>query len=172
MSPGRPAALRRALGARTRFAIEAVRGMAEAIGKERVGIRLSPYGVASGMSPYPEVDATYLLLAQEFSKLGIGYVHVVDHSAMGAPPVPASIKQTIREHFKGTYIAAGGFDRTAAESVLESKAADLVAFGRPFLANPDLVARMEQGFALAAADMSKLYTPGPHGYVDYPAHSG
>jgi len=156
--------------ARTRFALEAVRGMAEAIGKERVGIRLSPYGAASGMSPYPEVDATYLLLAQELSKLGIAYLHVVDHSAMGAPPVPESIKRTIRENFKGAYIAAGGFDRARAESVLESKAADLVAFGRPFLANPDLVARLEHGWELAAADMSKAYTPGPQGYIDYPAH--
>ena len=156
--------------ARTRFAIEAVRGMAEAIGKERVGIRLSPYGVASGMRPYPEVDATYLLLAQEFTKLGIAYVHVVDHSSMGSPPVPASIKATIREHFEGPYIAAGGFDRATAESVLESKAADLVAFGRPFLANPDLVARLEHGWELAAADMSKAYTPGPEGYTDYPPH--
>jgi len=158
------------VAARTRFAIEAVRGMAEAIGKERVGIRLSPYGVASGMSPYPEVDATYLHLAEELSKLGIAYVHVVDHSALGAPPVPASIKQTIRENFKGVYIAAGGFDRAAAERALESKAADLIAFGRPFLANPDLVARLEHGFELAAADMSKAYTPGPEGYIDYPAH--
>jgi N-ethylmaleimide reductase len=155
--------------ARTRFALEAVQGMAEAIGKERVGIRLSPYGAASGMSPYPEVDATYQRLADEFSKLGIAYVHIVDHSAMGAPPVPASIKQTIREHFKGVYIAAGGFDRASAEKALESKDADLIAFGRPFIANPDLVARLEQGSALAAADMSKAYTPGPQGYIDYPA---
>jgi len=156
---------------RTRFAIEAVRGMADAIGKERVGIRLSPYGVASGMSPYPEVDATYLLLAQEFSKLGIAYLHVVDHSALGAPAVPASIKQTIRENFKGTYIAAGGFNRASAESVLESKTADLVAFGRPFLSNPDLVARLQHGWELAAPDMTTAYTPGPQGYIDYPVHS-
>jgi N-ethylmaleimide reductase len=159
------------VAARARFALEAVRGMADAIGKDRVGIRLSPYGAASGMSPYPEVDATYLYLAQEFSKLGIAYLHVVDHSAMGAPAVPASIKQTIRDHFKGVYIAAGGFDRAGAESVLESKAADLVAFGRPFLANPDLVARLQHGWELAAADMSKAYTPGAQGYTDYPAHS-
>ena len=155
---------------RTRFAIEAVRAMADAIGKERVGIRLSPYGVGSGMRPYPEVDATYLLLAEEFDKLRIAYVHVVDHSALGAPPVPASIKQTIRDHFKGVYIAAGGFDRATAERTLESKAADLIAFGRPFLANPDLVTRLEQGWELAAADMSKAYTPGPQGYIDYPAY--
>ena len=88
----------------------------------------------------------------------------------GSPPVPASIKATIREHFEGAYIAAGGFDRATAESVLESKAADLVAFGRPFLANPDLVARLEHGWELAAADMSKAYTPGPEGYTDYPVH--
>ncbi len=157
--------------ARTRFALEAVRGMADAIGKERVGIRLSPYGAASGMKPYPEVDATYLRLADEFSKLGIAYLHVVDHSAMGAPPVPASIKETIRAHFKGAYIAAGGFDRASAEQVLESKQADLVAFGRPFLGNPDLVARLEHGWPLAAADMSKAYTPGAAGYTDYPTHS-
>jgi len=160
------------VAARTRFALEAVRGMADAIGKDRVGIRLSPYGVASGMSPYPEVDATYLLLAREFSKLGIAYVHVVDHSALGAPPVPPAIKQTIRDNFEGTYIAAGGFDRASAEGVLESKAADLVAFGRPFLANPDLVSRLENGWELANADMSKAYTPGPQGYIDYPAYGG
>jgi len=157
--------------ARTRFALEVVRGMADAIGKEKIGVRLSPYGTASGMSPYPEVDATYQRLANEFSKLGIAYLHVVDHSAMGAPPVPASIKKTIREHFKGTYIAAGGFDRASAEKVLQSKDADLVAFGRPFLANPDLVARLDHGWELASADMSKAYTPGPEGYIDYPAHS-
>jgi N-ethylmaleimide reductase len=157
--------------ARTRFALEAVRGMVEAIGKGRVAIRLSPYGAASGMSPYPEVDATYLRLADELSKLGIAYVHVVDHSAMGAPPVPASIKKTIREHFKGAYIAAGGFDRASAEKALESKEADLIAFGRPFIANPDLVARLEQGSELASADMSKAYSPGPQGYTDYPARS-
>jgi N-ethylmaleimide reductase len=153
---------------RTRFALEAVRRMAEAIGKERVGIRLSPYGVNSGMTPYPEVDATYQRLASELSKLGIAYVHVVDHSAMGAPAVPASVKATIREHFKGTYIAAGGFDLASAEKVIDAKQADLVAFGRPFLANPDLVSRFARSLPLATADMSLAFTPGPKGYIDYP----
>ena len=157
--------------ARTRFALEAVRGMADAIGKEKVGVRLSPYGAASGMSPYPEVDATYLRLAEEFNQLGIAYLHVVDHSAMGAPAVPASIKKTIRDTFKGAYIAAGGFDRASAEQVLESKAADLIAFGRPFIGNPDLVSRLEHGFELTGPDMSKAYTPGAPGYTDYPTHS-
>ncbi len=137
------------VAARTRFALEVTRAWPRPSARNVSVFGLSPYGVASGMSPYPEVDATYLLLAQEFSKLGIAYLHVVDHSALGAPPCPASIKQTIRQQFKGAYIAAGGFDRASAESVLESKAADLVAFGRPFLANPDLVARLEHGWELA-----------------------
>jgi N-ethylmaleimide reductase len=156
---------------RVRFALEAVQTMANAIGKEKVGIRLSPYGAASGMTPYPEVDATYALLASELSKIGIAYVHVVDHSAMGAPPVPAEIKATIRERFKGAFIAAGGFALSTAQKAIDSKHADLVAFGRPFLANPDLVARYANEWPLATANMSLAYTPGPTGYIDYPVHA-
>jgi N-ethylmaleimide reductase len=156
---------------RTRFALEALVAMAGAIGKERLGIRLSPYGVASGMAPYPEVDETYSFLAEELSKLGIAYVHLVDHSAQGAPKVPASLKAAVRERFKGTYIAAGGFDLGAAEAVLDSGAADLVAFGRPFISNPDLVARFAKGHPLVSPDMSTAFSAGPKGYVDYPMYS-
>jgi N-ethylmaleimide reductase len=153
---------------RTRFALEAVSVMANAIGKEKIGIRLSPYGAASGMAPYPELDATYARLATELSKLGIAYVHVVDHSAMGAPAVPAAIKSTIRELFKGAYIAAGGFDLDTAEAVLDARQADLVAFARKFLANPDLVARYAKGAPLNSPDTSTFYSVGPKGYTDYP----
>jgi N-ethylmaleimide reductase len=156
---------------RTRFAIEAVKSMASAIGKEKIGIRLSPYGVASGMAPYPEVDAEYTYLATELSKLGIAYVHVVDHSAQGAPPVPAAIKAAIRAAFKGTFIAAGGFDLASAEKVLDAKQADLVAFGRPFLANPDLIAKYAHGWPTTAADMSTAFSMGPKGFTDYPVHA-
>jgi N-ethylmaleimide reductase len=158
------------LEGRSRFALETVSGMAKAIGKERVGIRLSPYGVGSGMKPYPEIDATYARLADDLSTLGIAYVHIVDHSALGAPPVPAAIKATIRNRFKGSYIAAGGFDLASAEQAIDSGLADLVAFGRPFLANPDLIARFANGWALNTPDMSTFYTPGPKGYIDYPVH--
>jgi N-ethylmaleimide reductase len=157
---------------RSRFALEAIGRMAAAIGKERVGIRLSPYGAASGMTPYPEVDATYARLAGELSKIGIAYVHVVDHSAMGAPPVPEAVKATIRENFKGTYIAAGGFDLASAEKAIDEKRADLVAFGRPFLANPDLLARFANGWPLNPPDQTTFYTPGARGYTDYPTHAG
>ncbi len=156
---------------RTRFALDAVRAMAGAIGKDKVGIRLSPYGAASGMAPYAEVDATYARLADELAKVGIAYVHVVDHSAMGAPPVPPAIKASIRERFKGIYIAAGGFTLETAEKVIDEKQADLVAFGRPFLANPDLIARFAHGWPIAKPDMSTAYTPGPKGYTDYPTYA-
>jgi N-ethylmaleimide reductase len=154
--------------ARQRFALEAVGAMASAIGKERVGIRLSPYGVASGMAPYPEVDETYVRLVDELSKLGIVYVHVVDHSAQGAPPVPATLKATLREHFKGKYIAAGGFDLAGAQKVLDAGSADLVAFGRPFLSNPDLVERFAKGHPIVSPDMATAFSMGPKGYIDYP----
>jgi N-ethylmaleimide reductase len=156
---------------RTRFALEALTAIAGAIGQEKVGVRFSPYGAASGMAPYPEVDATYARLADELSKLGIVYVHVVDHSSMGAPPVPAAIKATIRERFKGCYIAAGGFTLATAEAVLDAKQADLVAFGRPFIGNPDFVARSAHGWDLTAPDMSTAYSPGAKGYTDYPVHA-
>ena len=80
----------------------------------------------------------------------------------------ASVKATIRERFRGTYIAAGGFDLAAAEKVIATKQADLVAFGRPFLANPDLVTRFARNLPLATPDMSLAFTPGSKGYIDYP----
>ncbi len=94
--------------------------------------------------------------------------HLVDHSAMGAPPVPADFKLKLRHGFEGSFILSGGFDRATAETALAEKRGDLVAFGRPFLANPDLVARMRQNAALNATDPATFYTPGPKGYTDYP----
>lgn len=153
---------------RNRFALEVARAAAAAIGADRVGIRLSPYGVFNGTGAYPEVDAQYLALVQELSALGLLYVHLLDHSAMGAPPVPAALKAQLRAAFAGPFILAGGFDRETAESALAAGQADLIAFGRPFLANPDLVARMRANSALNAPDMSTFYTPGAKGYTDYP----
>jgi N-ethylmaleimide reductase len=153
---------------RNRFALEVARAAAQAIGADKVGIRLSPYGVFNSTGAYPDVDAQVLALVAELSALGLMYVHLLDHSAMGAPPVPASLKAAVREAFKGPLILAGGFDQAGAEAVLAAGQADLIAFGRPFLANPDLVARMRSGAALNAVDMSTFYTPGPKGYTDYP----
>jgi N-ethylmaleimide reductase len=140
----------------------------DAIGAERLGIRLSPYGVFNGTGAFPDVDAQYAALAAALSSIGLAYLHVLDHSAMGAPPVPAELKTTLRQAFDGVFILAGGFDAASAEKALEEGRADLVAFARPFLANPDLVARMKTNAALNPVDMSTFYTPGPKGYTDYP----
>lgn len=156
------------LHGRNRFALEVVRAMAAAIGADRVGIRLSPYGVFNGMGAYPDVEAQYLALTVELARLGIAYVHLLDHSALGAPPVPAALKLGLRKAFQGVFILAGGFDRASAERALQSSQADLIAFARPFIANPDLVERMRSNAALNPVDMATFYTPGPKGYTDYP----
>src|ERR1700761_3997133 len=95
-------------------------------------------------------------------------MHVLDHAAMGAPAVPEDFKIALRERFKGAFILAGGFDKASAEKALQEKRADLIAFGRPFLANPDLVERMRKNAPLNTPDMATFYVPGPKGYTDYP----
>ena len=156
------------VGARNRFALEVVRAMVAAVGADRVGIRLSPYGVFNSTGPFPEIDAQYVALAEELSAIGILYIHQCDHSAMGAPPVPAEIKAKLRAAFKGIYILASGFDRASAEAALAEKRADLIAFGRPFIANPDLVERLRRNSGLNAPDMATFYGGGAKGFTDYP----
>jgi len=154
---------------RNRFALEVAKACADAIGADKVGIRISPYGVFNATGEFPGVEEQYLALVEAFSKMGLVYVHQLDHSAMGAPPVPAALKTKLRQAFKGLYILAGGFDKASAEAALVEKRADLIAFARHFLANPDLVERMRMDAPLNAPDFATFYTPGPKGYTDYPA---
>lgn len=153
---------------RIRFVLEVAKAVSDAIGGDKVGIRLSPYGVNAGMAPYAETDETHLALVAKLASTGIQYIHIVDHSAMGAPVVPAALKQALRKAWPRTFIASGGFDRARAEAVVREGQADLVAFGRPFLANPDFVTRLEKNLPLNAPDFPTFYTPGPKGYTDYP----
>ena len=154
---------------RNRLALEIARATVAAIGRDRVGIRLSPYGVFNGTAAFPEVEAQYLMLVHSLSALGLLYLHLVDHSSMGAPPVPADFKLKLRAGFNGLFILSGGFDHASAEQALLDKRGDLIAFGRPFLANPDLVARMRKDAPLNAPDEATFYVPGAKGYTDYPA---
>lgn len=154
---------------RSRFVLEVAKEASEAIGKDKVGIRLSPFGVFNEMPHYPEIDATYAYLAEELNKLGIVYIHIVDHSSGGAPEVPLSIKKTIREKFKNTLILSGGYTIDRAEEDLVSGFANLVAFGKPFITNPDLVERLQKNLPInSRLDASTLYTPDAKGYTDYP----
>jgi N-ethylmaleimide reductase len=155
--------------ARNRFAIEVTEACIAAIGADKVGIRISPLGVFNGTGAFDGVEEQYVALARKLSSLGIVYLHQVDHSAMGAPPIPAEFKAKLKAAFGRTYIAVGAFDAASAEKALQEKRADLIAIGRPFLANPDLIARMKAGAPLNAPDMTTFYTPGVKGYTDYPA---
>ena len=154
---------------RARFVIEVAEATAAAIGKDKVGIRLSPYGVFNDMPLYPEMESDYTYLAGKLNEVGLVYVHLVDHSPQGAPEVPASIKQTFRNKFKRTLILSGGYDAKRAEADLAAGKADLIAVGRPILANPDLVERWKANTSLNEPDASTFYTPGAKGYTDYPA---
>lgn len=155
---------------RIRFVVEIAKRTAAKIGADRVGLRLSPHGVFNGITPDADTPELYTAVATEMGKLGIAYLHVVDHSAIGAPPVAATTKAAIRKAFGGTYILSGGYTTAVgAESDLQSGLGELVAFGRPFLANPNLVEKLQSGAALNPPDFATFYTPGTVGYLDYPA---
>jgi N-ethylmaleimide reductase len=158
-----------ALANRARFMLEVANAVITAIGKDRVGIRLSPFGVFNDMPLYAAMEADYAWLAQQLNACGLAYIHLVDHSSMGAPPVPESMKTTFRRVFRGALILSGGYDAVRAKGDLAAGKCDLIAVGRPFLANPDLVTRWKTGAPLNAPDANTFYTPGPVGYTDYPS---
>jgi N-ethylmaleimide reductase len=158
---------------RNRFALDVAAAVIAGIGADRVGIRLSPYGVFNEMSgDYDGIAEQYVALAAAAGGLGLAYLHLVDHSAMGAPkPEPTTVQaicQAFRAAGGAAVILSGGYDAERAEADLQSGAADLIAFGRPFIANPDLVARLQNGKELAVPDQTTFYSPGAAGYTDYP----
>ncbi|QBO58812.1 alkene reductase [Chryseobacterium salivictor] len=153
---------------RNRLVLEAAEAVAAAIGKDKTGIRLSPFGAFGEMLPDETTGEQYAQLAAGLKAIGILYIHVVDHSSMGTPTVPQSVKDAIRKEFGGTIILSGGYDADRAEADLKAGKGDLVAFARPFIANPDLVKKFAAGAALAAPDPDTFYTPGEKGYTDYP----
>lgn len=154
---------------RIRFPVELAKRIAARIGGDRLGIRVSPYGGANGLrGDDDQIETVYEALATELSKIGLVYMHLVDHAAMGSPPVPASVKEKIRKAFGGTLILAGGYDLARANEDLAAGRGDLIAFGRPFIANPRLVSRLRAGLPLAAPDFSAFFSPDAKGYTDYP----
>ncbi len=153
---------------RSRFAVAVASRCADAIGADRVGIRLSPYGVFNSLTPFDGIEEQYAELAGALGALKLAYVHLVDHSSMGAPPPTKSVVAAIRQRFGGTIILSGGYDAARAEADLAAGKGELVAFGRPYLANPDLIARFQADAPLNPPDFSTFYTPGDKGYTDYP----
>lgn len=149
---------------RARFVLELVEQVAAAIGKEKVGIRFSPYSTFNDMAAYDpsELHDTYAYLAKELDKIGIIYLHISVN-----PELPQKTFAAIRTNFNNIIIQCNGLSVDSAEMVLHGGAADLVAFGRPFIANPDFVQRIEKNAPLNQPDYNTAYTPGSLGYTDY-----
>jgi N-ethylmaleimide reductase len=119
------------------------------------------------MKADPDTENVYEQLALSLGNLGLLYIHVVDHRSMGAPEVKPSVKKKIRDSFTGYVILSGGYDAGRAEADLVERKGDLVAFGTPFISNPELVTKLRNGIALTPPDPTTFYTPGEQGYTDY-----
>jgi N-ethylmaleimide reductase len=155
---------------RARFLFEVVEGISAAIGADKVGIRLSPANTWN-VPPDSDTRALYDYVIGRLSGCGLAYLHLREAAGdvSGIPNMVPNVTEHYRGVYKGTLITNTGYDRDKGNEVIRKGLADLVAFGVPFIANPDLVERYREGAALAKPDQATFYTPGAKGYVDYPA---
>jgi N-ethylmaleimide reductase len=152
---------------RCRFALEVVDACVAEIGAGRVGIRLSPVTPANDLAD-SNPQAVFGHLVEELNKRGIAFIHFVEGSTGGPRDVPGFDYAGARQAFKGTYIANNGYTRDMAIDAIASGRADAIAFGRPYIANPDLVQRLKLNAPLNAPVPKTFYAPGAVGYTDYP----
>lgn len=155
-----------------RFVLETLDAVAFAIGSAKTGIRLSPFGRLHDMRPYSNEDETWFTLAEELSARKLAYVHLSDQRTLGKPGIQKRFLADFRQAYSGTLIQAGGFGKDEAADALNSGIADLIAFGKPFISNPDLVERLKDGSPLTPSDRSTFYGGDSNGYTDYPAFAG
>ncbi|MBO3271184.1 alkene reductase [Hymenobacter defluvii] len=154
---------------RSRFVLEVVQAVVDELGADRVGIRFSPQGSASIQDSDPV--ATFSYVTEQLNQFNLAYLHVIEAlpgHPMAQPSRPA-VAAKLHEIFNGTFILNGGYTQETAEAALANNEADLIAFGVPFIANPDLVERFEQGAALNTPDPTTFYVAGEKGYTDYPS---
>jgi N-ethylmaleimide reductase len=152
---------------RARLMLEVSKAVAAEAGSERTGIRISPVTPANDISdsnPQPLYD----YIVDQLSAQKLVYIHVVEGATGGPRDIAPFDYGSLRKRFKGAYIANNGYDFELANKVLAADAADLIAFGKPFLANPDLVERLQRGAPLNAPDKATFYGGGARGYTDYP----
>ena len=159
---------------RARFALEVARAVADAVGGARTGIRLSPVTPANGIED-ADPQPLFEYLVQQLAPLGLAYVHIIEGATGGPREVAghpfdyAALKSAYRlAGGQGAWMVNNGYTPESAETAIEDGWADLVAFGRPFISNPDLTARIRAGAALAPIDKATLYGGGARGYTDYP----
>jgi len=154
---------------RTRLLGEILAAVIEEVGKDRTGIRLSPVSPANDISD-SNPQALFAHVIERIDALAPAYIHIVEGATGGDRNFGAPFDySTLRQKFRGTYIANNGYTPELAKEAVESGRADLVAFGKPFIANPDLVARLRRNAPLNVADNATFYGGGAKGYTDYPA---
>lgn len=150
---------------RSRIVVEIANAIASTIGKNKIGIRLSPFSTVQDIPYYDEKETinTYMYLAKEFNKISLVYIHLSLN-----PNIPQALLEGIRAQYHGIIIQSNGLDKVSAQTIIDSGRADLVAFGRKFLANPDLVNKLELDAELNEPNFNTFYTSGAVGYTDYP----
>ncbi|KRB83854.1 alkene reductase [Noviherbaspirillum sp. Root189] len=152
---------------RLRFLEEVAHAVATVVGPERVGVRLSPLITAQGTTDATP-ESTYLAAARLLDKLGIGYLHIAEADWDDAPLMPATFKEALRQIYSGVMIYSGHYDRSRADEALALGWTDLVGFGRPFIANPDLPRRLQLGASLNTGNPALYFGGSAQGYIDYP----
>ncbi|NUT74834.1 alkene reductase [Pseudomonas sp. C1C7] len=150
---------------RLRLLLETVDEISAQIGHDRVGVRVSPFARLADLHPFEDEQATWLALAGALSQRRIAYLHA---SHLGDP----DFHKAFRAAFDGSFVLSGGFGAETARQAIDEGLTDLAVFGRPFIANPDLVNRLRFGWPLAEAGREAFYGGGARGYVDYPVYSG
>lgn len=156
------------LAGRARFLELVLRAVLDELPASRVGVRLSPFAAYNNALD-PDTEATYTHVARMLDEAGVAYLHAADTNAWGGQPDMDAILDILRPNFGGAIIANGGLDADSGAALLASGRADLVSFGRQFIANPDLVERMRRGGPYNQPDPFSFYGGGARGYLDYPA---
>ncbi|EHY78009.1 alkene reductase [Pseudomonas kunmingensis] len=162
---------------RLRFLREAVQAIADAIGAERVGVRFAPLFASTDEERVylglveQDPHVTYIEAVKILQAIGVAYVSLAEADWDAAPELPGSFREAVRAAFSGTIIYAGKYTPERAAAAVEAGWADLIAFGRPFIANPDLPARIANGWPMNLLDASSMYGGTEQGYIDYPAYS-
>ena len=154
---------------RARLLLEVVRAASAACGAERVGVRLSPLSPVNGAALDSDPAGTFGFVVARLNELGIAYIHVIEGVTQGPRAVPGGFDlQTLRRAFQGCYIANNGYDLRLAVEARRHELADLISFGRLYIANPDLVERFTVGAPLNEPDRTTFFGGGAAGYTDYP----
>jgi N-ethylmaleimide reductase len=152
---------------RIRFLVKVAEAVAGEVGADRTGIRLAPFITQRNMAD-DEIIPTILKAAKELDRIGLGYIHLSEADWQDAPTIPESFRHDLRAAYSGKIIVAGKYTRERGQAILAAGLADLVAYGRPFIANPDLPRRYAEDLPLADFDGSALFGGNAKGYSDYP----